>query len=232
MTYLLIVLAWLAVGTAVGIVEARRGRWRRGWVVFAILGPFAVPLALGRRSEPTPEPVVLTTGTAAGGSVDVLVGLDGSAASEAAAELAVGLLGGQVRTVTLATVLDLDTGAPHGDSLMHPEPWPEEQEARRQLARGADALEAATGHDATTVVLTGEPAAALERYAGRGGYHVVVIGTRGRGLTKSLLGSCATKLARQSSLPVLLVPAGSRGPSTGAPTGTLGSVAGEAERSR
>lgn len=66
---------WLCVGVGVGVFEARHGGWHRGWVVSAIFGPFAVPLALQHRCQRRPEPLLLTGGRALHGPVDVLVGL-------------------------------------------------------------------------------------------------------------------------------------------------------------
>jgi nucleotide-binding universal stress UspA family protein len=201
-----IVAAWLMVGAAVGVVEARRGYWRLAWVVSAMLGPFAIPLALQRRRLAMPDPVVLARGRTRRGRVDVLVGFDGSSDSIAAAELAIGLFGPRVRRVTLATVLDIDTAAPHADSRLYPQPWPEERQARELLDAAAVTLRASSGHEAGQVVLAGDPADALENYAREEGYEVIVVGCRGHGLSKMLLGSCASRLAGKTAVPVLIIP--------------------------
>ena len=200
-----IVIAWLMIGAAVGVVEARRGYWRSAWVVSAMLGPFAVPLALQRRRVAVPDPVVLSRGRARRGRVDVLVGFDGSSDSIAATELAIGLFGPRVRRLTLATVLDIDTAAPHADSLMYPQPWPEERQARERLDAAA-ALLKSSGHEPGQIVLAGQPADALEKYARDEGYEVIVVGCRGQGLSKMLLGSCASRLAGKTAVPVLIIP--------------------------
>lgn len=205
MIYVVIALAWLAVGAAVGVIEARHGYWRRGWVISAIFGPLAVPLALQRHKDPPPEPVVLATSHADRGPVDVLVGIDGSESSLAAAELALGLFGSRLRRVTLATVLDYDSLAPRDESSMFPEPWPEEIEAREILQQASARLRAAMRPEPGMVVLAGDPAEALERHARDEGYEVIVIGCRGRGVSKLILGSCASRLACQTTVPVLLV---------------------------
>lgn len=54
-------------------------------------------------------------------------------------------------------------------------------------------------------VLEGHPSAALERLAVEGGYDLLVIGTRGSGRKKALLGSAATEVAKQVTVPALLV---------------------------
>ena len=56
-----VVAAWLIVGAAVGVVGARHGHWRWAWVVSAIFGPFAIPLALQRHAAMA-DPVVLARG--------------------------------------------------------------------------------------------------------------------------------------------------------------------------
>jgi len=207
MVYVAVVVAWLVVGAAVGVVEARHGHWRHGWVASAVLGPFAIALALERRHLPPPSPTVLTSGRARRGPVDLLVGFDGSESSMDAAALAIGLFGPLVRRVTLATVLDVDTAAPHADSTLYPEPWPEEQAARDKLDGAVSSLEADFGVKAGSVILAGAPADALERYAAEAGYEVLVIGCRGRGLSKLVLGSCASTLACTTKVPVMLIPA-------------------------
>lgn len=199
--------AWLTVGAVVGVVEARHGGWHRGWVVAAIFGPLAIPLALQRRRQARPRPAVLTSGRARQGPVDLLIGIDGSPGSIAAASLAVRLFGPRVRRVMLATALDLDTAMPHREGGLYPEPWPEEEAARTHLDSAAAALQHECEVTPGSVVLAGEPADALEQYAISEGYEVIVVGCRGTGLSKRVLGSCASKLARKTAVPVLLIPA-------------------------
>lgn len=176
-------------------------------LVSAIFGPFAVALAWGRRDLEPPSPTMLTPGRARRGPVDLLLGFDGSSSAMDAAVIAIGLFGPRVRRVTLATVLDVDTAAPHADSLLYPVPWPEEEAARDGLAEAVASLEADFGITAASVILAGAPADALERYAVEEGYEVLVIGCRGKGLSKLVLGSCASTLACKATVPVMLVPA-------------------------
>ena len=218
MVYVALAVAWVVVGAAVGVVEARHGHWRHSWVVSAILGPFAFGLAVGRRGLTPPAPKVLTTGLARRGPVDLLLGFDGSASSMEAAALAIGLFGPRVRRVTLATVLDVDTAAPHTDNTLYPAPWPEEQAALDDLGRAVTSLEADFGIKPGSVILAGAPADALERYAIDEGYEVLVVGCRGKGLSKLLLGSCASTLAGKAKVPVMLIPAAPTTSSPATPT--------------
>jgi nucleotide-binding universal stress UspA family protein len=56
-----------------------------------------------------------------------------------------------------------------------------------------------------TLVLAGPAAQTLIEYASKEGYDMLVIGSRGRGLSKAGLGSVASQMVRQSRIPVLLV---------------------------
>jgi hypothetical protein len=158
-----VAVAWLVVGAAVGVIEGRHGHWHKAWVVSAILGPFAIPLALQHRHGAQPQPSVLSRGRARRGPIDLLIGLDGSESSMSAASLALRLFGPRVRRVTLATVLDVDTAAPHADDALYPEPWPEERAAREQLESAAAALAIEAGDKPGSVILAGDPADALEQ---------------------------------------------------------------------
>lgn len=208
MILLLVVVVWLAVGAVAGLVDARRGHWRWAWLVAALLGPFAIPLSLAaRQREASIVPSVVSGGTAReGGSLSVLVGVDGSPAALAAAEAGLAVLGPRVHRVVVATVLDYDTAEPHGESVLYPAEWDEERVARHLLEAASARLRAVSGHDPGSVILAGRPAEALRRYATAENFDLIVVGHRGRGLSKLVLGSCASGLAGDSEVPVLVVP--------------------------
>lgn len=189
-----------------GVFEARHGAWRHSWVISAIFGPFAIAFALQRRHQTAPDAAVLTPSRPRRGSVDVLIGLDGSDNSMTAASFALWLLGPRIRRVTLAAVLDLDTAAPH-DDMLYPESWPEERDAYAYLEQAAESLQQTFSVLPGSVILAGQPAEALEKHAIEQGYEVIVAGCRGKGLSKRLLGSCASQLAGKTKVPVLLIPA-------------------------
>jgi nucleotide-binding universal stress UspA family protein len=206
-TIVILVLGWLALGAGVGFVEARRGHWVKLPLVTALMGPLAVPLVVvARQREAEVRPRWLASGRPAPGELDVLVGLDGTESSAAALATAVWLLGSRVRRLTLATVLDFDTMAPHGDSYLHPEPWEEETEAEASLADASAAVAAATGVVPATVVLAGRPADALEAHALFHGCDLIVVGPSRAGATHAALGRCGAQLVRHGRVPVLVVP--------------------------
>lgn len=192
---LLVAAVWLAIGIVVSIGMRRRGHaFFTWWYLGAMLGPLALPLALdaifrGRRLAVT---MVSAPSTHAGG-VAVLVGIDGSAASLATAHAAVALLGDRVDRFTLAAVVDYDAvSGGRADRRSH---------AEGELAHAAAAL---SGVPTERVILVGAPAEALASAARDGGFDLLVVGSRGRGASRALLGSVASHLARGIGVPVLL----------------------------
>lgn len=197
-TQLLLVAAvvWVGIGLVVSFVMARRGHdlfsW---WVLGALFGPLALALAVDSvRQEGRVPPRVLIEGEPAEGDVDLLAGLDGSPESRAALERAVGLLGERVGRLTLAMVVDYD-------AALDPRDRDVERRAIEELAARAAAVCACRPE---TVVLAGRPAATLARYAKDEGFDLLVVGTRGRGASKALLGSVASQLAGNREIPVLI----------------------------
>ena len=130
----------------------------------------------------------LARASADSGLVDVLFGSDGSSGSAAALDAALAVLGDRLGRLTLATVV------PFGDIAA---PERRATEGLRQLMDRTPA--------ADLEVLHGHPASALRRFAVEGGYGLIVVGTRGRGLTNAILGSAADRLAHDSQIPVLVV---------------------------
>ncbi len=199
-----VVALWIVVGAAAGLVMARRGHNVRAWVVLGgVFGPFVVPYVLASlRREAEAAPVVVTAGEAGTGPVDVLVGIDGSPESRAAVVAVEELLGDRLGRFTLVTVVDFET-ASYDD--LGPPPYPADAEAARARAEQilADAAAQATRRP-ETLVLAGAPALVLARHAVEGGYDLVVVGHRGRGLSRAILGSVARELARDGKVPVLI----------------------------
>ena len=208
MLTVLVIVCWLLLGAAVGIVEARHGHWRRGWVVFAPLGPFAIPFAraVRRRERAVDVPMVLSRGRLGPGTFDVLVGIDGSCASTTAATEVARLFGTRLNRLTLAAVLDYETALPHDDAVLDREPWDEETTARAALERTADELVGLGCVMPERVLLAGNPPDTLNAHAVAGDYDMIAIGARGHGISKLLLGSCASRLAGKGRVPVLVVP--------------------------
>jgi nucleotide-binding universal stress UspA family protein len=186
--------SWFAIGLALAVVMGRRGHSSFGWlVVGTIMGPMAILFAIdARRHDERLHPLPLVPRRNAAppeGPVDVLVGYDGSPESTAALDAAVALLGKRMGRVTVTTVV------PYGD-------LPDvERAARKQLQHLARRRRLAAPD---FEILHGHPSDALAQRAADGGYDLIVVGTRGAGVSKSILGSAASELARDSTVPVLL----------------------------
>ena len=184
--------AWMVEALALGYLMGRRGYEAYSWTLIgAMLGPIGVAVAISFWFRPpSREPLMLGGGRRGSGSLDVLVGIDGSPEAHAAVRRAASLFGDGVGRLTLARVVPLDATRES------------ERVAETQLAEAAAAH---PGLQPSTVLLRGEPVAALREYVSRLGYDVLVVGTRGEGKTHAVLGSVATALARGAGIPVLLV---------------------------
>ncbi len=186
------VVIWLATGVVLSVVMGRRGHYGAGWgVLGAMLGPFAVVAALATvRLEGEERPSVVVAGASHGGPVDVLVGIDGSPECALAVERAVTMLGPRLGRLTLATAVAYDDVAPHTTEILR------ELDRRARLSGVAE-----VGQE----VLHGQPARALAEFATGHGYDLLVVGTRGRGMAKAIMGSTASALAAGCAVPVLMV---------------------------
>lgn len=189
-----VAVVWLTIGVVLAVVMGRRGYNSFGWLVLGVvLGPLSLVLAFdaSRHSEHL-RPVSLTqpqTVSPGPGLVDVLVGYDGSVESVAAFNAVAQLFGDRLGRLTVATV------SSYGDVRS------EERRAKERL----QALAGRPGHAFDLEVLHGHPSVALSRRAMEGGFDIIAVGTRGAGISKAIVGSAATELARQSKIPVLLV---------------------------
>ena len=186
---------WIAIGLVLAVVMGRRGHDSFGWLVMgALLGPLGIVLAgFARRGSERLQPAHVRRGPPAiphDGPIDVLVGFDGSAESFAAIDAVPALLGSRLGRLTVATVV----------------PYGEMREQERAATKALRSLEGrAAGRECDLELLHGHPAAALHLYAVDGGFALIAVGARGKGISKAILGSAATELARDSTIPVLLV---------------------------
>ena len=193
--WIAVIVLWIASAIGLGIVMGRRGYSAFGWgVIGGALGPIGIVVAVLLHA-PQPPDRWTSSDRPGPGSVDVLVGTDGSAASLAAATSAVELLEGRLGRVTLATVAPQDAN-----------PTATEQ-AQSDLATAAAEVNERLrplGASAGTVVLHGRPADALRARAEAGGYDVIAVGSHGHGASTALLGSVAASLVDDSPVPLLV----------------------------
>jgi nucleotide-binding universal stress UspA family protein len=194
--FLMILVAWLAIGAISVAVMHRRGHDTFAWAVpFLFLGPLALPVAISsdrhRPVEPA-RPLPL-------GGLDVLAFCDGSEDAAAALDAALTVLGDRATSLTLAAVVDFEAATTvRGRET--------QREAQDRLDDAARQLEARTTSPVATVVLFGEPKHALQHYASTNGYELIVTGSHTFG--RSWLGSAAvTRVAgTDHSVPVLIGP--------------------------
>jgi nucleotide-binding universal stress UspA family protein len=194
--FVVVVLAWALLGVSTALVMGRRGHQPFMWLVLAIVfGPLVVPLAVNAlRHHRQGLLQRLSIGHAGTGTVDVLGGIDGSPEAEQAIVSAIHILGSRLGRVTLAAVVDYDIAA--GSGLAE-----ENDRAKTAIVRAARA----TGLQPETILLTGRPAEALRKHAFEEGYELIVVGRRGRGASRVLIGSVASELVRGGEVPVLVV---------------------------
>jgi nucleotide-binding universal stress UspA family protein len=202
---------WIGVGLLLALLMGRRGHdpfaW---WLLGTTLGPLALPLAISAERHREDRVWPVRAGRPGQGPVDVLVGLDGSAEAAAALATVLDLLGPRLGRLTLATVTGLDASVEHDRALARARAELERQGRLVQLRLSTRQHGPDDGRRVPALVLVaGRPAEALQRLAVEGGYDLLVVGTRGAGLSKVLLGSTATTLAAHAMLPVLLAGGGS-----------------------
>jgi nucleotide-binding universal stress UspA family protein len=178
-----------------GDLEGRRGHGAFQWLFLgAVLGPLALPLAWSSiRDEGGVSARPLGKGAPSSGSIDVLVGIDGSDEAANALRVAILLVGANIGRLALASVVAFDETS---------------VQARRDEERAGSLLETAASSvenlDPGLVLLSGKPADAFIEYASEEGYDVLAIGRRGRGASKALLGSTASRAA-DGPIPTLIV---------------------------
>ncbi len=190
-------LVWALGGLLVALVMRRHGHGFAGWAGLGlVLGPLLVYPAVDvvhRRGSIRPS--VLRVGRTRSGAVDVLVGIDDTAASELALRSVLETLGPAVGRLTLATVVDYDTAG-------SPAQWPGDDVATDRLAEVAATV---PGPPPRRVLLAGPAAAALSEYARDEGYDLLVLGPR-TGRSNLFVSSVLTDLRHGAAVPVWIGP--------------------------
>lgn len=190
--------AWILTGAITGFFMARKGHVMYAWTLLgALFGPLVIPLAIDarRHAHQGLRETVLEPGISHEGPIDVLVGMDGSSQSLDALEAATLLFGERIGTLALVSVLDFDAESSEEGRLVA-------ERAGQDLIRHSEKVKE---WDPQRLLLSGRPDEALAKYALEHNFEVIAIGAKGRGLSKTLLGSVAARLASGSDVPVLIV---------------------------
>lgn len=192
----LVGLTWLIIGVVIGFAMRRRGHDFWVWLSMgAVLGPLAIPLTI-ERARFHPIDYRNPTPLHGGGRFDVLAGIDGSPESVAAVKSALALFGGYVTSLTLAKVLDYDSGGTFTGAEV-------QVEARGQLKEASRAI---AFQPVYTRLLFGRADRALVEYATQSGIELLVVGARGHGMSEALFGSVTARLVGGYRLPVFVGP--------------------------
>jgi nucleotide-binding universal stress UspA family protein len=198
----IVIVAWIAIGVAAAIIMGRRGHAPTTWLFAgAVLGPLVIPLMLSfMRAQPVTQTTTAEVATSHdnGLGIDVLVGFDGSEESRGAMVTALALFGPHLGRLTIATVLDFDA-TPTSTAA-----------AEAELADVALLAAGILDRRPEVAVLTGRPDEALVQHARDHAFGLVVIAPRGRGASRALFGSVASRLARAPSMPVAIMPPAER----------------------
>lgn len=202
------VVVWVIIGISAVVYFLGRQGYRdwRWYLIGGILGLLFVPIAAERARRETA--VLERTSTAASsttestGGITALVGIDGSAESDEAVRTVDRLLAGSVHRVVLVAVVEAEAGefADEDRQRQHRELLTERS---RWLA------------ESTTPVLeiaSGQPARVLLDIARTEQVDILVVGRRGKGLSRRVLGSVADHLVKHATQPVLLAAPASRSP--------------------
>ena len=199
------VVAWgLIVILTMLVVAYLAPRWGRdpfGWLLLsAVMGPIALVGLIGTRHSD------LERAQAPGEARPrvehehrVLLAVDGSAASEGAARHVVDMRDEFADAVVLAVL-------PHEAKATAAGRGEDEYNARVEhvTARAVSALRAG-GMPHRVVVTFGSPGEEIVRAAEREGADAIVVGRRGAGLTRALLGSTSDHVVRNAKQPVTVI---------------------------
>jgi nucleotide-binding universal stress UspA family protein len=134
--------------------------------------------------------------------VKILVGYDGSDASGRALERAGQEASQHGGELTVISVVPLQPSGPRSGG---PVLSGDVEEHGRELTEAVAKLKAMSV-DATTIEAVGHPAESIVDEAERGGFDLIVVGTRGHhGIARFLLGSTASRVVTHAHCDVLVV---------------------------
>ena len=201
-------LGWLAIViVSMLIVVVLATRWGRDPFGFALLaavmGPIAIVALVGTRQADRSRTHTFEGGRGAPtpNGACVLVPVDGSESSTRAARAVAGLGFNEAEAILL-TVLPHE--AEPGKQPTGPQQQAHQREVDR-LTRDASAALREAGIRSRVLVGYGVPGEEIVEAARTEGVTAIIVGRRGAGLTKSLLGSVSDHVVKNASVPVVVV---------------------------
>jgi nucleotide-binding universal stress UspA family protein len=134
----------------------------------------------------------------------ILVPVDGSANSKRAFEKAVSLAAGGSVTA-LYVIQTPPTVYVESQKVLDAAMAKYKKEADEVLDE-YEAMAASHGMKIEAVIAEGDPGTAIVSYAEKGGFDMIVMGSRGRGkITEAVLGSVSSKVLKDARSPVVIV---------------------------
>lgn len=205
MSFAAAILIWtVVVIVSMIVVVYLAKRWGRdpfGWALLAAtMGPIAVVGLVGTRQSDVRSPTPFETVPAGPGAAPLLAACDGAAASARIARY-VAAMHRPGADVVLLTVL------PH--EARPGAEWAGAPDEHRRRVDAATAEPARILNEAgmrpRVAVGYGSPAEEILRCAAEERAEAIVVGRRGAGLTKALLGSVSDRVVREAKVPVVVV---------------------------
>ena len=193
---IVLIAVWIVSGVVgASVFYARSGRRSWFWLgTCLVLGPFGLPIAW-EVSEQRPTEVLERRSGHDRGGLRLLAAVDGSTEASDALSGALDLLGSRVGSLVLVHVIDYDTRALEGDEPVG--------RANAMLDSVASTLPVSAPTPSLQIAV-GNPPDALVDLAERERVDLVVLGQRGTGLSRALVGSVADGVSGRSPVPVLL----------------------------
>jgi nucleotide-binding universal stress UspA family protein len=193
-----VIIGWLGVVVVSGLIAvylARRwGHDPFGWAFLtAALGPLAIVAQVGPHQRDRDRRHALVAMTPRGGRELIVLATDGS---EVATQLAAHV-SDQGRQVVVLHVLPYELG-PDGDDQSASE------KAAQEAAGSLLSNLREKGVDARLELRYGPPGQAIVDYANESGAGLIVVGRRGSGLARALLGSTSRYVVEHASQPVFV----------------------------
>lgn len=196
--WLVIVLTTMLVVTYLAL---RWGRDPFGWLLLsAAMGPIAVVALIGtRQSDVKRRPVPTRLTPQSTGRRRILIASDGSPASLAIVHHVTGLQPDGVDAIIVAVLPHeaRPTAAPRSET--------DYQERVQQSTRAVLGALREAGIEARTVVVFGVPGEEIVRVADAEQADLVIVGRRGAGLSRALLGSTSDYVLKHATRPVTVV---------------------------
>jgi nucleotide-binding universal stress UspA family protein len=200
--------AWLLLVLVTSIVVVYLAlRWGRdpfGWVLLsAVMGPIALVALIATRQRDIERPSgfgVRETVQEGSRAVTIVAACDGSAATERIAQYLAGEAAGEV--VAMLTVLPKEAEPRKNDD---PTARADREKSVERATATAEAALRSAGIETCVVVGYGVPGEEIVRYAQESDARLVVVGRRGSGMARALLGSVADYVVRHAGRPVLVI---------------------------